>query len=83
MFTRETPTINREPNATMVNRVYTECERSACTLRRLYMGITMGIELISYFALLHVHNNKAVDFNNVVNISSKLRPHHFALTSLC
>ena len=59
-------------------------ERSASALRRLcnYTRATTGIEWPSSLALLHVHYDKAVDLDNVVNSFSKQHFCHIELTTL-
>ena len=51
-----------------------ECERSASALRRLnnYLRASMGKERMANLALLHIHYDKQMDVNRVVDIYSHL-----------
>ena len=61
-----------------------ECERSASALRMLhnYMRATMGKERLSSLALMHIHYEKDISIDNVVDIFAKLHPRRLELNSL-
>ena len=61
-----------------------ECERSASALRRLhnYMRATMEQQRLSSLALMHVHYDKQVDLDLVVDLFSKLHPRRLELDTL-
>ena len=61
-----------------------ECERSASALRRLnnYMRASMGKERMANLALLHIHYDKQMDVDRVVDIYSHLHSRRMELDSL-
>jgi hypothetical protein len=61
-----------------------ECERSASALRRLnnYMRASMGKERMASLALLHIHYDKQVDVDRVVDTYSRLHSRRMELDSL-
>ena len=61
-----------------------ECERSVSTLRRLnnYMQVSMGKDRLSYLALLHIHYETPINFEDVVDCCASLHPRRLELDSL-
>ncbi|XP_041362805.1 52 kDa repressor of the inhibitor of the protein kinase-like [Gigantopelta aegis] len=61
-----------------------ECERSASSLRRLhsYARATMGQERLSALALLHIHYDKEIDLDRVVNVFVQCHPRRLELSSI-
>ena len=61
-----------------------ECEWSASKLRRLhtYMRASMAQERLTSLALLHIHYEKDINLEEVVDIFTKLHPRRMKLDSL-
>ena len=61
-----------------------ECERSASSLRRLhtFTRTSMAHGRLSSLALIHIHYNTKVDFDEVVTIFSVKEPCRMLLTSI-
>ncbi len=61
-----------------------QCERSASALRRLhnYMRASMEEQRLSSLALMHVHYDKEVNLDRVVDLFSKLHPRRLELDTL-
>ena len=61
-----------------------ECERSASALRRLhnYMRATMEQQRLSSLALMHIHYDREVDLDQVVDLFSKMHPRRLELDNL-
>ena len=53
-----------------------ECERSASALRRLinYMRASVGKKRLSNLALMHIHYDKDIDLDKVVDCFAQLHP---------
>ncbi|XP_019643005.1 PREDICTED: 52 kDa repressor of the inhibitor of the protein kinase-like [Branchiostoma belcheri] len=61
-----------------------ECERSASALRRLnnYMRASMGKQRLSNLALMHIHYDKDINLDRVVDCFAQLHPRRLELDSL-
>ena len=61
-----------------------ECERSASTLRRLhtYLRASMSQQRLTSLALMHIHYDHNINFDEVVDIYAHLHPRRLELDSL-
>ena len=61
-----------------------ECERSASALHRLrtYVRATMGGDQQAKLALIHIHRDRAVDLEEVVDKFARLHPRRLQLDSI-
>lgn len=61
-----------------------ECERSASSLRRLnnYVRATMSEERKSSLALMHIHYNKNISIDSVIDIFASLHPRKLQLENI-
>lgn len=61
-----------------------ECERNASALRRLhtFMRTTMKEERLTDLALMHIHYERAISLDQVVNIFTQIHPRRLKFSSL-
>ena len=61
-----------------------QCERSASALRRLnsYMRASMGKQRLANLALIHIHYDKEISLEEVVDKYAQLHPRRIELDSL-